>query len=82
MNRNLWLMVAAQALFMTNNIVFVAVNGLVGLSIAPYTWLATLPIMGYGFVYKNWAILALGVTVLMFGMTAWIFEPQTAEGGH
>ena len=47
MNRNLWLMVAAQALFMTNNIVFVAVNGLVGLSIAPFTWLATLPIMGY-----------------------------------
>ena len=47
MNRNLWLMVAAQALFMTNNIVFVAVNGLVGLSIAPYPWLATLPIMGY-----------------------------------
>ncbi|NBR28564.1 MAG: MFS transporter, partial [Betaproteobacteria bacterium] len=47
MNRNLWLMVAAQALFMTNNIVFVAVNGLVGLSIAPFPWLATLPIMGY-----------------------------------
>ena len=47
MNRNLWLMVAAQALFMTNNIVFVAVNGLVGLSIAPFAWLATLPIMGY-----------------------------------
>lgn len=47
MNRNLWLMVAAQALFMTNNIIFVAVNGLVGLSIAPYQWMATLPIMGY-----------------------------------
>ncbi len=47
MNRNLWLMVAAQALFLTNNVVFVAINGLVGLSLAPYGWMATLPIMGY-----------------------------------
>ena len=47
MNRNLWLMVAAQGLFLTNNIVFVAINGLVGLSLAPYSWMATLPIMGY-----------------------------------
>ena len=47
MNRNLWLMVAAQGLFLTNNVVFVAVNGLVGLSLAPYNWMATLPIMGY-----------------------------------
>ena len=47
MNRNLWLMVAAQALFLTNNVVFIAINGLVGLSLAPYGWMATLPIMGY-----------------------------------
>jgi len=47
MNRNLWLMAAAQGLFLTNNIVFVAVNGLVGLSLAPYSWMATLPVMGY-----------------------------------
>jgi len=47
MNRNLWLMVAAQALFLTNNVVFIAINGLVGLSLAPYAWMATLPIMGY-----------------------------------
>jgi MFS family permease len=46
-NRNLWLMVAAQALFLTNNVVFVAINGLVGLTLAPYDWMATLPIMGY-----------------------------------
>ena len=32
---------------MTNNVLFVAVNGLVGLSLAPYIWMATLPIMGY-----------------------------------
>lgn len=47
MNRNLWLMVAAQGLFLTNNIVLVAINGLVGLSLAPYSWMATLPVMGY-----------------------------------
>lgn len=47
MNRNLWLMAAAQGLFLTNNIVFIAINGLVGLSLAPYSWMATLPVMGY-----------------------------------
>jgi predicted MFS family arabinose efflux permease len=47
MNRNLWLMAAAQALFLTNNVLFVAVNGLVGLSLAPLPWMATLPILGY-----------------------------------
>ncbi len=47
MNRNLWLMAAAQGLFLTNNVLFVAVNGLVGLSLAPFSWMATLPILGY-----------------------------------
>jgi predicted MFS family arabinose efflux permease len=46
-NRNLWLMAAAQGLFLTNNVLFVAVNGLVGLSLAPLNWMATLPIVGY-----------------------------------
>ena len=40
-------MAAAQGLFLTNNVLFVAVNGLVGLSLAPHNWMATLPIMGY-----------------------------------
>jgi predicted MFS family arabinose efflux permease len=47
MNRNLWLLAAAQGLFLTNNVLFVAVNGLVGLSLAPFSWMATLPILGY-----------------------------------
>jgi predicted MFS family arabinose efflux permease len=47
MNRNLWLLAAAQGLFLTNNVLFVAVNGLVGLSLAPYGWMATLPILAY-----------------------------------
>jgi len=47
MNRNLWLLVVAQGLFLTNNVTFVAINGLVGLSLAPFAWMATLPVMGY-----------------------------------
>ena len=47
MNRNLWLLTICQGLFMTNNVVFVAINGLVGLSLAPFGWMATLPLMAY-----------------------------------
>ena len=47
MNRNLWLLVVCQGLFLTNNVVFIAINGLVGLSLAPFGWMATLPIMAY-----------------------------------
>ena len=47
MNRNLWLLAGAQGLFLTNNVVFIAINGLVGLSLAPLGWMATLPVMGY-----------------------------------
>ena len=47
MNRNLWLLAAAQGLFLTNNVVFIAINGLVGLALAPLGWMATLPVMGY-----------------------------------
>ena len=47
MNRNLWLLTLLQGLFFTNNVTFIAINGLVGLSLAPYGWMATLPVMGY-----------------------------------
>ncbi len=47
MNRNLWLLVVCQGLFLTNNVTFIAINGLVGLALAPLGWMATLPIMGY-----------------------------------
>lgn len=40
-------MALAQGLFLTNNVVFIAINGLVGLSLAPLGWMATLPVMGY-----------------------------------
>jgi len=47
MNRNLWLLAICQGLFLTNNVTFIAINGLVGLSLAPLSWMATLPIMAY-----------------------------------
>jgi len=47
MNRHLWLLSICQGLFLTNNVTFIAINGLVGLALAPYGWMATLPVMGY-----------------------------------
>ena len=47
MNKNLWLLAICQGLFLTNNVTFIAINGLVGLSLAPLGWMATLPVMGY-----------------------------------
>ena len=47
MNRNLWLLTICQGLFLTNNVAFIAINGLVGLALAPRGWMATLPVMGY-----------------------------------
>ncbi len=47
MNRHLWLLTLCQGLFLTNNVTFIAINGLVGLSMAPLGWMATLPVMAY-----------------------------------
>jgi MFS family permease len=47
MNLNLLLMAACQGLFLTNNVVFIAINGLVGLSMAPLGWMATMPVTAY-----------------------------------
>jgi MFS family permease len=47
MNRNLGLLAICQGLFMTNNVTFIAINGLVGFALAPFGWMATLPVMGY-----------------------------------
>nr|WP_225581011.1 MFS transporter [Acidovorax sp. ACV02] len=43
----MWLLALCQGLFLTNNVVFIAINGLVGLQLAPFGWMATLPVMGY-----------------------------------
>ncbi len=47
MNRQLWLLAACQGLYLTNNVTLIAINGLVGLALAPLGWMATLPVMGY-----------------------------------
>lgn len=47
LNKNLTLLIVCQGLFLTNNVTFLAINGLVGFSLAPVSWMATLPIMGY-----------------------------------
>ena len=46
-NKNLVLLIVCQGIFLTNNITFIAINGLVGLSLTNVAWIATLPIMGY-----------------------------------
>jgi MFS family permease len=47
MKKNLGLLATCQGLYLTNNVVFIAINGLVGLALAPLGWMATLPVMGY-----------------------------------
>lgn len=47
MNANLLLLAVCQGLFLTNNVTFIAINGLVGLAMAPVGWMATLPVTGY-----------------------------------
>ena len=47
MNPRLLLLTLCQGLLMINNVVFIAINGLVGLALAPVGWMATLPITGY-----------------------------------
>ena len=46
MNRALLLLTLCQGFFLTNNVTFIAINGLVGLALAPWAWLATLPVTG------------------------------------
>ena len=47
MNRPLLMLALCQGLFLTNNVTFIAINGIVGLSLAPVGWMATLPITAY-----------------------------------
>jgi len=47
MNPHLLLLTLCSGLLMVNNVVFIAINGLVGLALAPAGWMATLPITGY-----------------------------------
>jgi len=93
MNRHIALLSMAQGLFMTNNITMIAINGLVGLSLAPVAWMATLPVMGYvvggalstGIVAKSQQRfgrkgsfqLGLLVALLSAGLGAWAVLSQS-----
>lgn len=46
-NRDFLLLFLCQGLFLTNNVTFVAINGLVGLQLAPLGWMATIPIAAF-----------------------------------
>ncbi len=58
MNRPLLLLALCQGFFLTNNVVFIAINGLVGLQLAPLAWMATLPVTGYvvGSALSAWLV--------------------------
>jgi cytochrome c oxidase subunit 1 len=43
----------------------------------PLIFALSLPIMGYGFVFKKWYLLAAGVVVAFFGLLGWGIEPPT-----
>ena len=47
MNFSLVLLTLCQGFFLINNVTFIAINGLVGLNLAPSAWMATLPITGF-----------------------------------
>ena len=87
MNPRLLLLTLCQGLLLVNNVVFIAINGLVGLALAPTAWMATLPITGYvaggaiatGLVARHqrrWGRqrafqLGLGVAIASAGVCAW-----------
>lgn len=47
MNASLLWLTLCQGFLLINNVTFIAINGLVGMQLAPNLWLATLPVMGY-----------------------------------
>jgi cytochrome c oxidase subunit 1 len=48
----------------------------------PLIFALSLPIMGYGFVFKNWYLLAAGVLVAFFGLNGWAIEPSAEPEDH
>jgi cytochrome c oxidase subunit 1 len=51
----------------------------------PLIFAFSLPIMGYGFVFQNWWLLAGGVVIAFFGLNGWAYEPATEpdhDGEH
>ncbi len=48
----------------------------------PFVLALGLPIMGYGFVFKYWWLLGVGVVIVLYGLNAWSSEPASEEGHH
>jgi len=49
----------------------------------PLIFALALPIIGYGFVFKNYWLLALGALIGFYGISGWAIEPATEpEPGH
>lgn len=47
----------------------------------PLIFAISLPVLGYGFVFKNWWILAAGVLIGFYGISGWAIEPATDPKG-
>jgi cytochrome c oxidase subunit 1 len=45
----------------------------------PFVLALGLPIIGYGFVFKWWWLLAIGALIAFFGLNAWTIEPASEE---
>jgi cytochrome c oxidase subunit 1 len=45
----------------------------------PFVLALGLPIIGYGFVFKFYWLLAIGALISFFGINAWTIEPATEE---
>jgi cytochrome c oxidase subunit 1 len=43
----------------------------------PFVFAFGMPWVGYGFVFKNWWLSALGGLIMFFGLFAWAIEPAT-----
>jgi cytochrome c oxidase subunit 1 len=48
----------------------------------PLVFAFALPILGYGFVFKNYYLLALGALIGFYGITGWALEPATEPDTH
>ena len=48
----------------------------------PLVFAFGMPILGYGFVFKNWFVLAAGAFIMFFGLYAWAIEPATEPDDH
>ena len=93
MNRNLWLLAVCQGLFLTNNVTFIAINGLVGLALAPlfYAFAGVLHFLGQKLVRlgvplertASAYLLAFAVLIVLgapFQLLGFNFELQAALG--